>query len=134
MVYICSKRQPGPSLLVFTVRIALLTILSSLSTMENEERPRSPITMQRREESLRQRRERERQHRASEPPKREIRCNRRKKGTMNVEDSSELLKPPKRERYVATDVDKAIQRDAKRCLHRSERSVYSRSLITSSAG
>ena len=52
----------------------------------------------------------------------------------NVEGSGELLKQPKGGSYAAADVDEGIQRDKKHCLHWREKSVYSSSLITSSAG
>ena len=56
------------------------------------------------------------------------------KGIENVEGSGELLKQPKGGSYAAADVDEGIQRDKKHCLHWREKSVYSSSLITSSAG
>ena len=150
--YFCLRCQDSPSHYCLH-HYCLQTVYHG---MENEERPRSLITESRRtrqrwEESLRQRRERERGNSGKrayakresvkdsserlKPPKRG-RCAAAdaEKGIENVKDSSERLKPPKRGSYAATDVDEGIQRDAKRCLHWSERSVYSSSLITSSAG
>ena len=56
------------------------------------------------------------------------------KGIENVEGSGELLKQPKGGSYAAAEVEEGIQGDAKHCLHWREKSVYSSSLITSSAG
>ena len=67
------------------------------------------------------------------PPKRG-KCADAEKGIENVEGSGELLKQPKGGSYAAADVDEGIQRDKKHCLHWREKSVYSSSLITSSAG